>query len=243
MKKLTVFETSIIGLLVGVVVAAYLAFLVGTDGFVGNVISWIALVPVTSMVVVPQSVSLVVSFVLSVVVFTIYGALVGVVLRKHAQAGIVTAALALLIVVGGAFEQVKGSASHVPMVVEPIYTAAVFDARPKQAPAPQQYFGKEVLGDLNGDGIEDVAFLITRDDEDRGTLHYLVSALTFDGGRAGTNLIFVGEKLNPLRLSIENGQIGLEYEDFADQNVVATSTMYAHVVNGILEKTEKVEIE
>ncbi len=238
MKKLTIFETSIIGFLVGVVVAAYLAFLAGTDGFIGNVISWIALVPVARMVAAPQNMSLVVSFVVSVVAFTVYGALVGVALRKHAQAGIVTAALALLIVAGGAYEQIKGSASHTPLIVESVSTAAILDVRPKQVRVPQQYFGKEALGDLNGDSIDDVAFLITRDDEDRGTLHYLATALTFDGGKAGTNLIFVGEKLSPLSLSIQNSLVVLEYEDYTDRDRMATSTLYARVINGVLKKTE-----
>ena len=242
MKKLTIFETSIIGFLVGVVVAAYLAFLVGTDGFVGNVISWLALVPLTSMIAVPQSFSLVVSFALSVVVFTIYGALVGFALKKHSKAGVVVVIFALVVMAGGAYEQVKGSSTHVPLVIDPIYTAAIIDAQPKRVPIPQQYFGREVFGDLNSDGVDDVAFLITRDDDDRGTLHYLVTALTFDGGKAGTNLIFAGEKLNPLRLSIENGLVVLEYEDYTDRQQIATSTIYAQVINGVLKKTDAPKI-
>lgn len=242
MKRLTIFETSIIGFFIGVVVAAYLSFLTGTGGFVGMVISWVSLMPILDMFHIAGNALLAVSFIFVVVVYTAYGAIVGTLTKKYSKASIVAGALALLLLVGGSFEQVKGAASHVSVVVEPVYTAAVVDSRPaKVVTPPQQYFGNEVVGDLNADGKDDVAFLIVRNDPDRGILYYLVTALAFDGGKAGTNLIFVGEKISPQKISIESGVIGLEYMALSSKNSTSTSMLYAKVVDGVLEKTEKAE--
>ena len=40
-----------------------------------------------------------------------------------------------------------------------------------------QYFGNEAVGDLNGDGVPDVAFLLTQNGGGSGTFYYVVAAL------------------------------------------------------------------
>ena len=48
-----------------------------------------------------------------------------------------------------------------------------------------RYFGSEVRGDLNGDGREDVAFLLTQQSGGSGTFFYAVAALDLPSGRVG----------------------------------------------------------
>ena len=59
------------------------------------------------------------------------------------------------------------------------------------------YFGNEAAGDLNGDGVSDVALLITYDGGGSGTFYYAVAALKTDTGYQGTNAILLGDRIAP----------------------------------------------
>ncbi len=60
-----------------------------------------------------------------------------------------------------------------------------------------QYFGNEVYGDIDGDGDEDAAFLITQNSGGTGTYFYLVAALKEEGGYRGTNAVLIGDRIAP----------------------------------------------
>jgi len=62
-----------------------------------------------------------------------------------------------------------------------------------------KYFGNEVKADINGDGKEDVAFLLTQDGGGSGTFYYVVAAIKKSGGYEGTNAIFIGDRIGLLR--------------------------------------------
>lgn len=76
-----------------------------------------------------------------------------------------------------------------------------------------RYFGNEAFGDLNGDGKEDVAFLLTQSTGGSGTFFYVVAALQTASGVEGTNAIFLGDRIAPQNTSIENGVITVNYAD------------------------------
>jgi hypothetical protein len=76
------------------------------------------------------------------------------------------------------------------------------------------YFGNLAKGDLNGDTIPDLAFLITQNGGGSGTFFYVVAALqTPDGGYQGTNAILLGDRIAPQTTEISNGQIIVNYAD------------------------------
>ena len=60
-----------------------------------------------------------------------------------------------------------------------------------------RYFGNEATGDLNGDGLLDTAFLITRDSGGTGLFYYVVVALGAPRGHTFTNAFFVGDRIAP----------------------------------------------
>ena len=60
-----------------------------------------------------------------------------------------------------------------------------------------QYFGNEVRGDLDSDGDEDIAFLVTHQPGGSGTFYYLAGAIKEDGGYRGTNLMLIGDRIAP----------------------------------------------
>lgn len=59
------------------------------------------------------------------------------------------------------------------------------------------YFGNEVRKDLDGDGREDVAFLITQERGGSGTFFYLVGALNKPDGIHGTEAYLLGDRIAP----------------------------------------------
>ncbi len=68
------------------------------------------------------------------------------------------------------------------------------------------YFGNEVTGDFNQDGITDSAFLVTQTTGGSGTFFYLATAL---GGEA----VFIGDRIAPQTTEYSNEQIIVNYAD------------------------------
>jgi hypothetical protein len=79
-----------------------------------------------------------------------------------------------------------------------------------------QYFGNQALGDLNGDGATDIAFIITQSSGGSGTFYYAVAALQTASGYVGTNAVLLGDRIAPQTISITNGQLVVNYADRAE---------------------------
>lgn len=237
MKKLTVFETSIIGFFIGVVAATYIVFLESTAGFVGKILGWLSLLPVLDTFTFPPDKVLFVYFLFILALYTLYGAIVGFIIKGGKIVTIFVIAIILLLPVAIFFEQRIGSVEVSKLKQsEEEATAMVFSAVPK---IPSQYFGDEVFGDLNSDGRNDVAFIMDEFSED-GLVHYVATALKSDNGYIGTNLIYLGDKIEPNKINIENGLIVIDYVDFSIKNATSTNQMFAQVLNGKLIKIETV---
>lgn len=248
MKKFTPFETAILGFFVGVIASTYLAFLNSTSSFVGHLFEWISLMPVARMLSVPVDGNIVFQFLFVVLVFTLYGFLVGIFLQFTVlDRTKFVAGLLVLVVAGMGAEQYVGltyspkdsgflaeSSDHSSLQASVVGVRS--GSTGQSGLSSGSYFGAEskteAHGDLNADGKDDVAFLIPRKDETRGTIYYLAAALATDRGHAGTNLLFLGEEVVPKTISIKNGVIDIEY---------GTTHMYRKVVNGELMKGEKME--
>jgi len=79
-----------------------------------------------------------------------------------------------------------------------------------------QYFGNEATGDLNGDGIPDVAFLLTQTTGGSGTFYYAVAAVkTASGGYEGTSAVLLGDRIAPQTTEIREGRLIVNYADRA----------------------------
>lgn len=75
------------------------------------------------------------------------------------------------------------------------------------------YFGNDVLGDLDGDGASDAAFLFTYDGGGSGTFYYVTVALHKDGGYTGTNAVFLGDRIAPQTTEIRGREVIVNYAD------------------------------
>lgn len=60
-----------------------------------------------------------------------------------------------------------------------------------------RYFGNELKTDLNGDGREDVVFLLTQNTGGSGTFFYAVAALNTEGGYIGSDGYLLGDRIAP----------------------------------------------
>ena len=76
-----------------------------------------------------------------------------------------------------------------------------------------QYFGNEAIGDLNGDGMPDVAFVLSQSTGGSGTFYYVAVALKTANGYQGTNAILLGDRIAPQTTEIRSGQLIVNYAD------------------------------
>jgi hypothetical protein len=74
-----------------------------------------------------------------------------------------------------------------------------------------KYFGNEVWGDFNGDGIQDVAFVLTQTSGGSGTFFYAVAALGTGNGYVGTNAVLMGDRVSPQSATFGDGIIVVNY--------------------------------
>lgn len=60
-----------------------------------------------------------------------------------------------------------------------------------------RYFGNELKTDLDGDGLEDIAFILTQDGGGSGTFFYAVVARNTGNGYIGSNGYLLGDRIAP----------------------------------------------
>ncbi|MFZ1075697.1 MAG: hypothetical protein WAN50_04980 [Minisyncoccia bacterium] len=102
-----------------------------------------------------------------------------------------------------------------------------------------QYFGNEATGDLNGDGVPDVAFILTQNSGGSGTFYYIVAAIKTPDGYQGTNGILLGDRIAPQTTQIEDGQVVVNYADRSPSEPMSAEpsigvSKYLQIANGML---------
>ncbi len=60
-----------------------------------------------------------------------------------------------------------------------------------------QYFGNELITDLDGDGDDDVAFVLSHTTGGTGTFYYAVAALATENGYVGSDGYLLGDRVAP----------------------------------------------
>jgi hypothetical protein len=222
-NKYTVFETSIIGFFVGIIIATYNTYIVSMDGYLGNILNWLSLKPLINQLIILSNNSIFIDFSITLIAFIVYGVIVGLFIKFTHKPMIIVSVVALFLICGIAEQYI--SSKYLNTISSTTYhpVASVIVAKGK---LPSKYFGTEARGDLNGDGIDDVAFIINRNDKDRGVLYYLSSAINVADGYNGTNLLFLGDKVKPNNIKIVDQMITL---DISKENSSTTRLFYARL--------------
>jgi heat shock protein HslJ len=78
-----------------------------------------------------------------------------------------------------------------------------------------RHFGNELRKDLDGDGREDVVFLLTQATGGSGTFFYVVAALAGDEGYRGSHGLLLGDRIAPQ--TTESGRANIVVVNFADR--------------------------
>lgn len=71
----------------------------------------------------------------------------------------------------------------------------------------------KAYGDVNADGKEDVALFIARSGSGSGVFVYVAGFISSPTGHRGTEGFFIGDRISPQSLSIENGVITARFLD------------------------------
>lgn len=104
-------------------------------------------------------------------------------------------------------------------------------------------FGKPVCGDLDGDGRDDAALFLTYDPGGSGTFYYVAAAIAKNGQYQGTNAVFLGDRVDPQAIQIQNGVIVADYADRRPEQPMAAppsipKTIYLTFKAGRLEAVQ-----
>lgn len=92
--------------------------------------------------------------------------------------------------------------------------AEVASAPASDSKTVTQFFGNVAKGDLNGDAIPDLTFILTQDTGGSGTFYYVVASLqTTAGGYQGTSAVLLGDRIAPQTTEIKNAQVVVNYTD------------------------------
>ena len=76
-----------------------------------------------------------------------------------------------------------------------------------------RHAGKEATGDLNNDGQEDVAFVVTRETGGSGMFYYVVAAIKAKDGYKTTNAFLVGDRvaLQSIEIARDANELRVNY--------------------------------
>jgi|SRR3989344_1432829 len=103
-----------------------------------------------------------------------------------------------------------------------------------------RYFGNEAIGDLNGDGLKDVAFLLTQEARGTSAFYFLAVALKTDAGWQSAGAMFLGDRIAQQSTQINDGIIAVNYaQRKPDEPMTAAPSIgvskYFNIKNGILQ--------
>ncbi len=69
-----------------------------------------------------------------------------------------------------------------------------------------RYFGNDLRHDLDGDGTEDVAFLLTQETGGSGVFYYVVALLNTANGPIGSDAVLLGDRIAPQNIVMDEGE-------------------------------------
>ena len=95
-------------------------------------------------------------------------------------------------------------------------TSSIPSAPGSASSTTTRYFGDDGRGDLNNDGQEDIAFIVTQDAGGSGLFYYVVAAMKEADGYKTTNGFFIADRIAPQSITIPRNSNELQV-NFADR--------------------------
>ena len=66
-------------------------------------------------------------------------------------------------------------------------------------------------------------------------LYYVAAELAIEHGHSGTNLVFLGDKVEPQSLTIENEAIKIDSIDYSDKSATTMKALFVRLVSNELK--------
>lgn len=131
----------------------------------------------------------------------------------------------------------------IPYIIEG-QSVSLTNGRAESSGVVTNYFGNEAEGDLNEDGVSDIAFLVTQQTGGSGTFYYVVAALKTNEGYVSAGSSFLGDRIAPQTTEISAGRVVVNYaQRKTDEPMTAEPsvgvTQYFAVVGGMLSKVQE----
>jgi len=100
-----------------------------------------------------------------------------------------------------------------------------------------QYFGNDVVGDFDGDGTMDKAFIVTQNSGGSGTFFYVTALLNTKNGGVGVEGILLGDRISPQSMNLDNDNtIVVNYADRGLDESFATTPSIAKTIKLYIDK-------
>ena len=101
---------------------------------------------------------------------------------------------------------------------------AIIEVAPGAASKTEiEVFGNPAPGDLDDDGVPDVALLLVKTTGGSGTFYYAAAALKRGDGFFGTTAVLLGDRIAPRQLAIRHGVVIVAYADRRPGDAMATT--------------------
>ena len=107
-----------------------------------------------------------------------------------------------------------------------------------------KYFGNDVKHDFDGDGREDVAFIITKNAGGSGTFFYVVAVLNKATGLVGSTAVLLGDRIAPQTTNVtDQDTVVVNYADRKSTDSFATppsvgKSLYLHLDTKTMQFSE-----
>ena len=99
-----------------------------------------------------------------------------------------------------------------------------------------KYWGNDLITDLDGNGTEDRAFIITQQTGGTGTFYYVTAMLNTKNGQVTVPGILLGDRISPQNMNLEAGGI-------LDVNYVDRKPGESFVINPSLGKILRLRVD
>jgi heat shock protein HslJ len=106
-----------------------------------------------------------------------------------------------------------------------------------------QYTGTNVVGDINGDGVDDMAIILSQQ-SGGNEIRYYASVISSEKGKyKSSNTVFIGDRINVYSIELYNGNIMMEYADLLkeDTTVFAPTVLLSKILkfeSGVLSEKQ-----
>lgn len=101
-------------------------------------------------------------------------------------------------------------------------------------------YGPFATGDLNGDNVADTGVILEQDPGGGGMFYYAAAAIEKNGRYEGTHAFFLGDRIVPVNIEIQNSVMSVKYRDRQSERSMAIGVSVDQTVQLVL-KNDRLE--